>query len=76
MFEEIAECANLEVHCIRLALRNAMMRRWFCEPETGHVGHTASFALFITEPDSVHYISHIIRDSLPGVAYVADAIER
>ena len=53
-----------------------MTRHIFCEPEIGHVRHTAASALFVTEPDFTNWIGHNLMETLPAVANVSKAIDK
>ncbi|KAL1863348.1 hypothetical protein Plec18170_000182 [Paecilomyces lecythidis] len=75
-FEEIATKSGLDVHRTRLALRHAMTRRFFYEPQPGHVAHTAASALLVKEPDFVDFLGHQLGDTLPAVANLSKTIDK
>ncbi|KAJ9399551.1 hypothetical protein DTO282F9_3425 [Paecilomyces variotii] len=75
-FENIAAKSGLDIHRTRLALRHAMTRRFFCEPQPNHVAHTAASALLVTQPDFVDFLGHQLNDTLPAVANLSKTIDR
>lgn len=53
-----------------------MTRRFFYEPQPGHVAHTAASALLVTQPDFVDFLGHQLEDTLPAVASLSKTIDK